>query len=99
MSSNMLASSAVEHVGSGRLDDRAQAPTAELLWRGLEHAAPLGQPRRYIGPPGSLLGLGSPQPFGGVCRVVLVHLEARLGVAGRVDERGDVPARREHEAR
>src|SRR5580698_378734 len=98
MPSYIAAPSAVEDVGAGCRDDREQPAAAELLRCRLERATPIGQPRRQIGPPGALLGLGGPEPFGRVGRVVLVELEARLRVAWWVDQSRDVPAGRQHEA-
>src|SRR6266516_8147345 len=85
---------AVEDVGSRRLYERPQAAAAELLRRGPRCTGPFGQPGRGVGPPGARLGLGALEPLGRIRRVVLVHLEAGLRVARRVDQRRDVPARR-----
>src|SRR3954454_7484786 len=88
-----------EHVGAGRGVERLVALAAQPLARRLLRPRALPQPRDVVVPPRALVLGRLAQPRLGVGRVLPVHLVAGLLVARRVDERGDVAAGREHEAR
>src|SRR5438067_635134 len=78
---------AVEDVGARGLDDRPEAAAAKLLGCWPQRAAPFGQPGRDVVPPGAGSRLGALEPVLRIGRVGLVHLEAGLGIARRVDQR------------
>ena len=86
-------------VASGRLAERPVALAAELLAGLVLLARALAQPRRPVVPPRARRLVGALQPRLGLLGQLVVDPEARLLVARRVDQRGDVPARGEHEAR
>src|SRR6266545_3763030 len=94
----MIPPLAVEDVRAGRLHQRAQPTAAEPGRRPPLGAAALAEPRHQVRPPAALLRLRGLQPLLRVGRVVLVGLVAGLGVARRVDQRGDVAAGGEYEA-
>src|SRR3984885_4172754 len=77
--------------------DRHQPGTAGLVRGRLLVTAALGEPARIVRPPGAVTGLRAPEPFLGIFRGLLRHLESRLLVSRRVDHRGDVPAGGQHE--
>ena len=84
--------SMVVNIRSRRVADRLQPAAAQFSGRGLLVAAALGQPVRVVRPPGPVAGLRPEQPLLGIFRALLGHLVAGLGVVGRVDHGGDVPA-------
>src|SRR3954468_13359679 len=88
-----------QYVGAGRGVERLVALAAERLASALLGSGALAQPRDVVVPPRALVLGRLAQPRLGVGRVGVVDLVAGLLVAGRVDQRGDVPAGGEHEAR
>jgi len=82
----------VMDVRSGRVTDRRQTATAELIRGRLLLTAALGQPACVVRPPGAGAGLCAPEPILRVLRAVLGHLISRLLVSGRIHHSGDMPA-------
>jgi len=80
-------------VGPGRILERLEALPAEPLGRRAFGARALREPPRPVGPPGPGRLRGARQPRLGVFGQLVVDPVGRLRVAGRVDQRGDVPAR------
>src|SRR5580704_1156356 len=89
--------SMVVNIRAGSFADRLQPAAAQVRGRGLLLSAALGQPVRVVRPPGPVTGLRPAQPLLGVFGALLGDLVAGLGVAGRVDHRGYVPAGGQHE--
>src|SRR5439155_1956236 len=92
--------SAGVHVASGRLCQRLVAARAEALGGGLELAGARGEPPVVVGPPASRLRGGALGPCLGRWRVLVGDPVARAALRRwRVDQRLDVAAGGEHEAR
>src|SRR5690348_1876779 len=89
----------VEDVRAGGLDERREAVTTEAFGGGAVGAAAFLQPRAEVGPPAAGLGFGVGEP---VSRIRWIARRRRavagLGIAGRVDDGGDVAAAGQHEA-
>src|SRR6266508_122313 len=89
--------SGIAHVAPGSGLERVQPGAAERVRRRLPRTAALAQPRGVVRPPGTRLRGRCLEPDVRVRRVLVVGLERRLRVPGRVDHGGDVPAGGQHE--
>src|SRR5918997_7051848 len=86
-------------VTPGRVAQRPVALAAELPARAALLARALAEPGRPVVPPGARRLARAAQPRLGLLGQLVVDAVARLLVARRIDQGGDVTARGEHEAR
>src|SRR4029450_6216447 len=88
---------ALEDISAGSVTQWLQAAAAKLGRWVPSGPAAVPQPFDVVVPPGAV---GTPRrlhELGRVLRILLGHLVVRLGVAWRVDDRGDVAAGRQHQ--
>src|SRR5947209_5113331 len=88
-----------QHILPRRRPERVVPPAAEFPWSRSFFTGALAEPLEPVGPPRAPALGGFLQPLVGRLGIALAGLVARALVAGRIDHRSDVAARREDEAR